>query len=175
MTESHTPKPNQQIISKLQSGNLEQVTETMGELRETGDSTYIPVLIDLLHSSRDSEISAKILTFLADIKNSDVIHHLLDAIQNEKYINERKNLVAICWQNRFDFSPNLPLFIDLLVREEFEVALEAYTVITNMTGKINTDMLTAEIAKIKSLITKVDEQKQQLLMDVIDFLPQLSI
>ncbi len=169
-----SPKTNPQIISKLQSQNPEWVVEAIEKLRNSGNSSYIPVLIELLHSSKSPEIDSKIMNLLADIKDKEVVPQLMDAIQNKKYATERKKLVSLCWENGLDFSANLPVFVDLLITEELDIAFEAYTVITNMEGKITAEMLNAETDKMEIALNTVGDQKKPLLIDIIDFLPKLS-
>src|SRR3989339_310443 len=152
MIKNDAPKPNQQIISKLNSANPELVIETISHLRDTGNPSYIPVLIELLHSSENPEINSKIINLLADIKHSEVVPQLLDAIRNEKYAGERKNLISLCWENGLDFSANLPVFVDLVINEDLEVAFEAYTVITNMEGKITPEMMNTETDKMEAVL-----------------------
>ncbi|MDX9880640.1 MAG: HEAT repeat domain-containing protein [Prolixibacteraceae bacterium] len=174
MTESKLPKPNPQIIWNLNSPNPDLVIETIGQLRDSGNISYIPALIELLHSSKTPEIKVKITNLLADIKHGEIIPYLLDAIQNEKYLNERKQLVSVCWENGLDFSSALPVFVDLLIGEELELAFEAYSVIINMEGKISAEMLDSETGKMETALLQADEQKKQLLAEIIGFLPKLS-
>lgn len=174
MTVSNSQKPNQQIITKLQSKNEELVLETIEQLRSTGNLSYLPFLFEILRSSLNTQIKQAILKLLADIKHIGIIPQLLAAIQDEKNAEIRKDLVSICWENGLDFCTNLPLFVDLVIKEELEVAFEAYTVIINMEGKITTEMLDSETGKMEAVLNKHGEQKKQLLIDIIDYLPQLS-
>ena len=149
MTENNTTKPNPQIIQKLQSTNPSVVTETISQLRSSGNVAYLPVLIELLHSSENPEINSKIFNLLADLKNIDAIPPLIDAIQDKKYKEERKVLVSVCWENGLDYSAYLPMFVDLVITEDFVIAFEAYTVITTMEGKISPELLNSETDKIE--------------------------
>lgn len=174
MTANNTAKPNQQIVSKLQSQNHELVLETVEQLRSSGNLSYLPFLFEILHSSSNTEINSAILKLLADIKHVDVIPQLVAAIQDENNHKIRKELVSICWENGLDFCANLPLFVDLVINEELEVAFEAYTVIVNMEGKISPEVLNSETEKMETVLNKLGEQKKHLLIDIIDYLPQLS-
>ena len=175
MTKNNTPKPNQQILNKLQSNNADTVIETVNELRDSGNLSYIPVLIDLLHPSGDTEINSIVMNLLADIKDSDIVPLLIDAILDKKYTEERKQLVSLCWQNGLDFSAYLSTFIDLVIAEDFELAFEAYTVITNTDKKISPELMNNETDKMEAALPGADEQKRQLLTDIIDYLPELSV
>ena len=174
MTVSKSPKPDQQIISNLQSKKTELVLETIEQLRSSGNLSYMPALFDLLNSSSEKEINSAILKLCSDIKNTEIIPLLIDAILDEKYAGIRKNLISICWENRLDFSSYLPLFVELVINEELEVAFEAYTVIINLEGKVAPEMINREIDKMEAALNQVSEQKKQLLIDIIDFLPHVS-
>ena len=173
MAKGNQQKTDPKIISGLQSQNPEQVIETIDRLRSSGNLSYLPVLFGLLASSVP-EVNAKVMGLLADVKHRDIIPLLLEAIQDERYKGERKKLVSLCWENGLDFSSGLPVFVDLLINEGLEVAFEAYTVITNMEGKITAEMMNTETDRIEAALSRVDEQKRQLLTDIIDFLPELS-
>jgi hypothetical protein len=174
-TPNPKPNPNSQILSRLQSSDVEMVIAAINELRESGNASCIPVLIDLLHSSKNAEINSKIMGLMADIKDSSIVPLLIEAILDKKYTQERKNLVSLCWQNELDFSAYLPVFVDLVLAEDFELAIEAYTVITNMDRPISTEMMNRETEKLESALAGIDEKKRLLLTDIIDYLPELSI
>jgi len=97
------------VLNNLQSEDSLLVIETIKELRETGNSNYIPVLIELLHSTDNPEIKQKIIRLLAELKYSDAIPRIVDAIQDKKYASELKELVSVCWENGLDFSQYLSL------------------------------------------------------------------
>ena len=44
------------ILKGLKSGDSQKVIETIGELRESGNVAYIPLLLNLLNSSLNPEI-----------------------------------------------------------------------------------------------------------------------
>ncbi len=174
MTTEKSKKLNSETLSNLQSNNSELVTETINELSESGNSAYIPILIELLHSTDNQEIKKRITRLLSELKHSDAIPLIIEAIQNKQYANELQYLVSACWENGMDYSSHLSLFIDLVIENDFMVAFEAHTVITNMTGKISKAICDTETRKIKEAILVAPEDKKQLLMDLLDFLPVLE-
>ena len=72
-----------------------------------------------------------------------------------------------------DYSKYIPLFVDLLIDNEFDVAFEAYTVIMNTESQMNTEIIDQEIERMEKVLSTVSGQKRQLLIDVIDYLPNL--
>lgn len=171
MTEKRLYKTDQTTISNLESADHELVLNTIKKLRESGNSAYLPKLIGLLHESGNNEIKKEIGKLLAELKHRDAIPVLIEAIQNKNYSKNRQLLVSACWENGLDYSNHLSLFVDLVIEGNFMVAFEAYTVIINMSGKIPSDIADKESHKIKRAFPEADENKKQLLHDLLHFLP----
>ncbi len=167
-------KLNKHILSDLQSSDSLKVIDTIRELRDSGNASYIPVLMELMLMTENPEIKSRIISLLADLKQSDAIPLIIDAIQDKKYAPELKSLVSVCWENGLDFSNYLSLFVDLIIEQEFVVAFEAYTVIQNMTGKVTPEVLDQVTIRIREALLNSDEQRRALLQDTLDFLPELS-
>jgi hypothetical protein len=174
MTTEHTHHDHKDILKGLESADSLKVIETLEELRVSGKVADIPFLIELLHLSQDSEIKSKITGLFANLKESDAIPLIVEAIQNQKYAPELKELVASCWENGLDYSNYLTLFVDLLIDSEFLVAFEAYTVIVNMTAKIDQVKIDVEITRLEEAMKTASDQKNALIVDVIDFLPSIG-
>jgi len=170
MTSAQQNKVNTDTLHNLQSSNADVVNETIEQLSESGNSAYLPFLFELLHSTNNDEIKRRIARLLAEIKHSDAIPLIIEAIQNKTYDQELQYLVSACWENGMDYIDHLPLFVDLMIEHDFMVALEAHTVITNMTGKIAMVTCEQEIQKIETALPSVSEDKREMLLEVIEFL-----
>jgi hypothetical protein len=157
---------SEKSFNNLKSANPELVLQTIEEIRETGSSAQFSGLLELLHETKNQDIKKHILTLFSELKSTDTVPLLMDAIQNKKYAGELKELLSCCWQNGLNYSPYLPILIDLVINEEFLVSFEAFTVIENMYGKIDEVMLTQELAKIQDSLVNVDEQKEYLLNEL---------
>ena len=174
MTSDHIHKDHDTILKGLQSADAEKVIESLEALRVEGSTSDIPILLEMLHLSQDKEIRSKILSLFANLKDKDSIPLLIDAIQNERYVPELKELVSCCWENGLDFSPYLTIFVDLLIKGDFLVAFEAYTVITNMETPIDLAKIDREIEKLDMAMYGTTDEKKVLILDVIDFLPSIG-
>jgi len=156
------------------SADTEQVIESIEELRVSGKTSDIPVLLELLHLSQNKEIKSKILSLLANLKDKESIPLMMAAIQNQRYAPELKQLVSCCWENGLDYTPYLPLFVNLLIESDFLVAFEAYTVITNMETTIDQNLTDVEIDKLDRALHTASDEKKPLMLDVVDFLPSIG-
>jgi len=174
MALENTHQEHLNILKGLESSDSLKVIETIEELRFSGKSSDIPLLIELLHLSNNPEIKTKITQLFANLKESDSIPLIVEAIQNQKYSPELKELVSSCWENGLDYSNYLSLFVDLLIENDFLVAFEAYTVIMNMVTRIDQKKLDVEIDKLDKAMQSASEEKKVLMLDVIDFLPSIG-
>lgn len=165
---------NNNILKGLQSADSLKVIETLEELRVSGKVSDIPMLIEILHLTQNPEIKLKVAELFANLKESDAIPLIIEAIQNQKYAPELKELVSSCWENGLDYSNYLSLFIDLLIDCDFLIAFEAYTVIVNMTAKIDQAKIDIEIDKLEKALHISTDQKKELMREVIDFLPSIG-
>ena len=175
MTSNHTHDDRKNILKGLQSADSLKVIDTLEELRVSGKVSDIPMLIELLHLTQNPEIKSKITSLFANLKESDAIPLIIEAIQNQKYAPELKKLLACCWENGLDYSNYLSLFIDLLIESDFMIAFEAYTVIVNMTFRIDQAKIDSELERLEQAIHVATDQKKELMREVVDFLPSLGL
>jgi hypothetical protein len=167
----------EQTLLSLRSPDPEIVLETIENLKETGNHLILDGIFDLLHDTQISEIKKSILTLLSELKSKESIPILISAIVNEKYRDERTELVACCWQNGLNYTEYLPLFIDLVIDEPFLTAFEAFTVIENMYGRIDDEVIGKEIIKITEAFSTASDEKAYLLnglLTIIRDIPEMQ-
>lgn len=174
MTHEHTHHDHSQILKGLESTDSLKVIETLEELRVAGKVSDIPILIELLHLTQTPEIKSKIIDLFANLKESDAIPLIIEAIRNQKYAPELKDLLACCWENGLDYSNYLTLFVDLLIESDFQIAFEAYTVIMNIEQNISQEIIDRQVGRLETALRAASDLKRQLLLDVVDFLPGLG-
>lgn len=174
MSSEHLHDDHKNILKGLESADSLKVIDTIEELRSSGRASDIPLLVELLHLTQNPEIKSKITGLFANLKESDTIPLIIGAIQNQKYAPELKELVACCWENGLDYSNYLSLFVGLLIDNEFAIAFEAYTVIMNLETRIDHKIIDQEIDLLERALSSAPEQKRQLMLDVIDFLPSIG-
>ena len=155
------------ILSNLKSADPELVLATIGKIRESGNNFILAGLIDLLHNTEVPEIKKSVLNLLSELKNKASIPVFVEAIKNADYASERKDLVACCWQNGLSYNDYLPFFIDLVINEEFMIAFEAFTVIENLYGQIDEQVIENEVVKLKEALKNSDGQKDYLLIGLL--------
>jgi len=161
---------SKEILANLKSTDSEVILETIGKVRESGNSFLIEEMIDLLHDTEDPAIKKSFFNLLSELKDKASTHVLIAAIKNEKYSRERAILIACCWQNGLSYNEYLPFFIDLVINEDFQIAFEAFTVIENMYGKMEEVVVNDEIKKVINALKDANEQKAYLLNGLLSII-----
>jgi HEAT repeat protein len=174
MTVDHSQNERNTILKGLNSANQDIVLDAIDALRASGKTSDIPVLLELLLQSNNPEVKAKIAGLFANLKEKETIPMLVNAIQDQKYEKVLKQLISSCWENGMDYTPYLPVFVNLLIEKDFILAFEAYTVITNMEKAIDQRLIDVEIEKLDNAMHSTTPEKKSLMLDVIDFLPSIG-
>ncbi len=152
-----------EILANPIEADPEQVQETLEQVKESGNPKILVGLFDLLHNSQHPEIKKSVLNLLSELKSKESVPYIIEAIKNEKYKNERAELISCCWQNGLNYNAYLPFFIDLVIHETFLIAFEAFTVIENMYGNVEEAIIEQEIIKIREALNSSGEEKAYLL------------
>ncbi len=160
-------KIDEQIKKNLFSANTEIVISAIEAIRKKGNKLYIPMLFDILNSSPETEIETEIKNLLGTVKDKESINSFVRAIEDERFKPIRKSILTACWQNGLDFSTFLPVFIDLIINEEWEIAFEAFTVADNLEFLPGPEIIKLSIAKIKDALPSALEQNQYFLKEIL--------
>jgi hypothetical protein len=161
------------LIKNLNSNDHNLVLETIQNLRYNGKVYYIPVVIELLRNTNIDEIKNSIACFLNDLKYQRAVNELVNAIQNKRYEKERETIISACWQSGLDFSRHIKTFVKLCFTENYQVAIEAFSVIENSISRCTKKEITEYISLVKSHIDEADREKKLLLVEMINMMKEV--
>ncbi len=160
-------KINEQIKKNLFSVKTDVVISALEIIKVEGNKHYIPILFDLLNSSPEVEIETEIINLLGTVKDKESVNSFMRALEDAKYKPIRKLILSACWQNGLDFSTFMPVFIDLIIHEEWETAFEAFTVIDNLEYLPNPEIISISKQKINKAIPFASEQVAYFLNEIL--------
>jgi hypothetical protein len=92
---------------------------------------------------------------------------LAEALQEKKYVGIRKPLATACWQNGLEFKDYLPVFVTLVIEEDFETGFEAFTVIESMEKYPEESIILEAENLIHESLDSADEQKRYFLYEIL--------
>lgn len=161
-------KTDKDLEGRLLSGRDVTVITALKEVRVKGNASYIPVMLALLNASPEPDVEKELLNILGSLKTQDAVPVMAGALQEPRLREIRKKITAACWQNGLDYRNYLPVFIDIIIEEDWETGFEAFTVIENMDHLPGQEVIDLSVEKINKAISKVNEnQKKYLLEEVL--------
>ena len=131
----------QEIIQKIQSEQPDLLAEAIQEIKENGDINMARAILNCLPSIQDSHTKTTLINLLADIKENTFKEVLIQQIQASDHSNVKTELLRIVWESSLNYSDYLPMFLDMILNEEFTVAFEASTVIENMLHHLTSEQI----------------------------------
>ena len=163
----NTEKLDPQIKNNLFNSNPERVISAINRIEEKGNKLYLPLLFELLASNPENEVEKEIQKLLGTVKSKDTVPYFTEALKEERFKSIQKILLTACWQNGLDFTAYWPLFVDIVISEEWETAFEAFTVIENMDYLPETETVEQLTHQIRSALKTATGQKEYFLQEIL--------
>jgi len=167
---NETRKKIQELRGKLTNKDTKVVLQGLEQIKENGEAELIPDLIQMLDSTKPSEVHNKALEILNTLKSQAAANAVLETVKQVDNALVMNNVLASCWKNGLDYSNHFDTLIDIFIDKDFENALEAFTIIENSTQNISNENLGKAVTKIKTSLNKIDEEKKPLMLELIHLL-----
>lgn len=168
-------KKNTELLNRLNSSNYFVIIEALREIKEYGTIKIIPHLFDLINENTPDIIKKDILRLICDIKEQSAAPVLVKALSKRNFGNDTSEVVATFWQSRLDFSNYLPTFIRIFIKEDYQTALEAFTVVEGSVSKITSEMQQECIDILKSSVNLISSDKKPLFHELIKVIEVASL
>jgi hypothetical protein len=110
---------------------------------------------DLLESLLEKQSRQESEEIFKKLKEANAQKMMVNAIKAASMNNEKTLLTAACWETGLDFSDYFLSFVELATNDDFQLALEALSVVESCEGTISETILTnaleiAQTAKSKN-------------------------
>jgi HEAT repeat protein len=118
-----------ELRTLLGSGNEDRILEAIQRIRFSGSPELLPAIIELTFKEKPGIVRGEAIKILNDLKDKNAVSFITEALVTYRGKDGYRDLVCACWQNGLDYSDHLDFFMDILIHDEFEIAMEAFTVI----------------------------------------------
>jgi hypothetical protein len=156
-----------QLKDRLKKRDTSVLLQTLKEVKMEGNHSLIPYLVMILNDVDSQDIENRILDILNNLNSQSAASYLIEAIENT---NDEKNLhilISACWKNGLDYSLFLDVFVNLFIEHDFDIALEAFTVIENATKNAAGTEIDRMLDYMKSSLADLSNEKQALMKELI--------
>lgn len=158
---------NKILEEKLRAAKTSTVLTALNDMKHQGNVSLVPVLLEMLAGGPVDEVEKEIIFILNNLKVQKAAPVLAEALQNPEYLSIRKKITTACWQNGLNYKNYLPLFVDIIINEDWETGFEAFTVIENMEEFPEKNMIDLTIDKIQDALPNVTERKKYFLQEIL--------
>jgi len=125
-------KKEKLLISKLQSNNKTLIIEALQEIKEIGTITLLPYIFDLINDQIEEDVKKEVYFILSNVHDKNAPQYYIKAIEEKNFGSLKSEVISLCWQSSLDFSPYIEIFAQIMLKSnDFQTALEAFTVIEN--------------------------------------------
>ena len=167
MTDKKSKPSNLEWIKKLNSGNEKLIKESLETLRGKGNKDLIPEIGSLLLSKHSEEINKSVFSFFTDLKEQSSVIKYVQFLSDNMNIKDYHLLISACWENGLDYSEHIHFFADLILKEEYFTAIEAFTVIVENIDKLNLQKRNELSEYINKQSKKISQEKAALINQLI--------
>jgi hypothetical protein len=158
------------VEKKILGKDKKIVLETIIELRKTGKPSIIPLLFTAISDNIQNEISEEIFKLLGLLKDKEGISYVIDGIKSKNSEPYKAKLITTCWQSGLDYSAYIEDFTEQFIKGDFQIALEAFTVIEEWIHS----SLPESIKKSKEIlidsVSSINEEKKPLYIELVKLL-----
>ena len=164
------PKTSAHLTENLFSSNNEIVLKTINTVRDNGNVEYLPFLFKLLESNTDKIVKNSVYELLCDIKKESAVPFFIEALNSISDTENKKLLVSACWQSGLSFDNYLEIFIDILINDKLELAIEAFSVIENGQNDFSVFEIEESLEKLSADFYEISDVKKPLISELINIL-----
>ncbi len=158
---------NRELKKRLEQKDTSVLLQTLKEVKMEGNHSLIPYLVLILNENDSPDIQNRILDILNNLNAQAAAPYLIEAIQNTGDNRVLNYLISACWKNGLDYSEFIDVFVDLFIQHDFDIALEAFTVIENTTKHVENSEIDRTIQHIKNHLKNLGREKQALIKELL--------
>ena len=163
-----------EAVKNIETKNEVKIIDGIKLLRESGKPEAVKLITNLLNTEISEEVKKECINFLNDIKDQMAIKYIDAAINSKPGKELLRILVSCAWQNNLDFSMHLETFVRIVLKEEYLIAFEAFTVIENNIDKLPADKANHIENMISTGLKSANKEKQPMIKELIEVIKDVK-
>ncbi len=152
------------------SENESAIHDAISYIHENGSVKMMPLLFDLLSQTTSTSIKKDVYACLVDAKSQDAKDVFVKALRKPELVAEKKDILATMWQTNIDFSDSAELFVEILLNDTYETAIEAFTNLDVCSENMSEDQKKSLVDSLSNGAMKDKSEKGTLIQEAIQLL-----
>ena len=159
-----------EMIASLHSTEPKIVNKALLDIKKLGTSSLLPELIEVYVNTTNEQVTLGIESILNQLKESQSIDYLIQALKNKEYKADHQKFAAAIWESGLDASSNLQELIEVALDTDYLTCLDILTVIENIEDGITESDIENGIAAISEQLQWKKSDNDPLLASIVNVL-----
>lgn len=158
----------EELKRDLFSGEDATVMRALTRCKESGNASMVEPLIALYGSTRNATFKGEISEMLSSLKVSNSEEAFMNALENKELKHIRKDLLSFMWNSGVQPVDGVATITHIAVQSDYDVMLEALTLIESMDDLIPEEVLLESVAEVKQVLGEsLKAENRTLLMEYL--------
>ncbi len=129
------------LVDDFSKGDSKTQLKALKSLQIHGDETAVTPLINVWIKGLSEPVEKELIEFFSSLKNTDSTEEIMNAVNNPKFKEKRRELLSTIWNTKVDYSDYLSQFVGIAIEGDFMDTLECLTIIENLEGPFSEENL----------------------------------
>ncbi|HRI51091.1 MAG TPA: HEAT repeat domain-containing protein [Pseudomonadota bacterium] len=159
------PGSTAELLQKLGSSDADVAAEAARGLAARNEASAAPRLLELLRTTDNPRIRNAAALALSDLRQPQAFQVLVDLLRDERTEKNRGTLLYAL--GTYDCSSILPLLVDLVIAGNFEVSLQALSLIQGIEIELDDRQWAACTARLRAALSSASEERRLLIGELL--------
>jgi hypothetical protein len=160
------------VEKKLNTGDEKTVIDTLKEIRTKGDSQIVPLLFNVLRTSKWKSAKHEVVSLLSQVKDTKAVPAIINEVKHSNLGHYEASVLAALWESGLDYSEHGVVFAEKFINSNFSVALESFTVLEQSIPDMSDEDTRTCITLLKQHVAEIPKEKHELCMELIHMLSE---
>lgn len=164
--------PSAELLKQLESPEASIVLKALHALEKVANVNDLPSIIKVMSGLTEPGLIKEFTLFLSNVHSKDAPAIMAQFLADPTCSKIRIELARACWESQLDYSPHLMLFTRMFIADDFNLALEAFSVIENtcLERPVSKQVVKEISTLIKNSLPDQPDAKQRLTLELIQVL-----
>lgn len=164
---SRNKKENETFVL-LNSSKEEDILKGLKQAKEYGTEKMIPQIITIAIEGSNENIKKKGIDILYNLQDDHCIPVILSEVEKMSLSDSKQLVLASLWHSNLNTNAYIIELVQMALKQDYLVCLECLTVIENMQGSLDNELL-------EKALLMINEHLQYSKDDKIDLIKELKL
>jgi hypothetical protein len=158
------------LVEQIEHGDPQSKMNAAREMASRNNGAYVRDLIDILKNTDDKVIRNSLAMTVGDLKIPLAFDVLVDLLRSDRTKGSRGTILYSI--SSYDYSQILPLLVDFVITEPFEVSHQALALISGMEAEVDEHIWHKCIGELRSALITSTIDRGHLIREAISIFEQ---